>query len=67
MKLSIEIDSDNVGCGKREQIVRIVEKLLPKIRLADVESKHAIRDENGNTVGWYSISAEDEDEEEDES
>jgi hypothetical protein len=64
MKLVINIDSNNAACSTREDVCRILERLLPKIRLAGTESKHTIRDDNGNQVGYYSISADDEDEDE---
>jgi hypothetical protein len=62
MKLTIKIDSENEDCRTREDVCAIMEELLPKIRLAGTETKHGIKDLNGNTVGWYRISKDDESE-----
>jgi hypothetical protein len=59
MQLSITIDSENEACSTRQDVCQILEKLLPKIRLAGTDSVHAIKDENGNKVGYYTISADD--------
>lgn len=67
MRLMITIDSENSGCRTRQDVCEILERLLPKIRLAGTESKHKILDINGQSVGHYSISADDEDEDEEES
>ena len=64
MKFSIEIDSENAACSNREEVCDILQNLVYKIRLAGVESKHTIYDYNGNRVGWYQISADDEVEDE---
>lgn len=61
MKLTIEIDSDNVGCETREDLCDIVARLVAKIRLAGTGSQHAIRDINGQTVGHYSVSGDEHD------
>lgn len=60
MKFSIEIDSENAACSCREDILSILENVVKKVRLAGVETKHRIFDCNGNRVGWYQISADDE-------
>lgn len=67
MKFTLKIDSDNAACATRDDVLDILENILPKIRLAGTESQHTIRDTNGNKVGFYSISADDECEEENES
>lgn len=64
MKLSIHIDSENDACRTREDVLEILARVSDKLRLAGTESKHKILDANGNSVGWYSISADDEEEEE---
>lgn len=64
MKLSIHIDSDNAGCRTREDVLSLLDEVRDKLRLAGTETKHTIRDVNGNRVGWYSISADDVNEEE---
>ena len=62
MKFSIEIDSDNAACSCREDILSILENVVRKVRLAGTETKHRILDYNGNYVGFYQISADDEEE-----
>lgn len=60
MKLSIEIDSENDDCSTRQNLIRILETLLPKLYTADSERSNTIFDINGNNVGTFSISDEDE-------
>lgn len=55
MRLELTIDSDNDACTTREDLCDIVSRFVPKLRLAGTGSKHAIRDINGNTVGWYRV------------
>lgn len=62
MKLEIHIDSENAACRDREDVLCIVDNLIHKIRVAGTDSKHKILDANGQSVGWYSISQDDPDE-----
>ena len=66
MKFSIEIDSENAACSCRADILSILENVVQKVRFAGVERKHSILDYNGNYVGIYHISADDEKECDDE-
>ena len=59
MKLMIQIDSENDACRTREDILSILDDVSDRLRLAGTCSKHNILDRNGNYVGWYSISADD--------
>lgn len=60
MKLSIQIDSENESCTTREELCRMVQTILPRIRTAEPGTKCKILDVNGNTVGSYVVSGDEE-------
>lgn len=62
MKLSITIESDNIGTSTDDAVARIVHGIASKIAAGHEGGK--VRDENGNTVGEWSYERnEDRDEE----
>lgn len=67
MKLIIDIESGNSACRTREDVLQILDTVRDKLRLAGTDSKHKILDANGQSVGYYSISQDDPDEDEESS
>ena len=62
MKIEIEIDSANEACQTRSDLCDIIEDLLPRIRSSGFDTRHAIRDRNGNRVGHFQIRQDDSEE-----
>lgn len=60
MKLEISIDSENEACKTRAGVLEILDGVQNRLRFASAGSTFKILDVNGNAVGTFCISEEDE-------
>lgn len=63
MRLEVFIDSHNDAMTTLADLQALLIRVSEKLILAGVDSRHKIQDANGNTVGYYVVSGDPEEDE----